>query len=174
MKMELTAIAGTAVFVGLLWLYVREFPVFSNTIGLRPLLVGSITVAALGAGALLYALRERFSPWRRHVPETALIVSGFLLFAPLFGSLFNRLAGRPAYEPFTFVAEIPYLASRYGVLKGEHIQPTGYHLTVRSESGQTHRFRYRQQAYYPITKPGESILLPVRKGLFGVRVVTLP
>jgi hypothetical protein len=174
MKVELIAVGATAAFVGLLWLYVREFPVFSNTIGLRPLLIGSFSIAILGAGALLYALRDRFSPWQRHLPEIFLILFGFVLFAPLFGSLLNRIPGRPAYESFEFVSEMPYLASNYGVLKGEKIEPSGYYLTVRSTAGRLHRFRYRQQAYYPITKSGEQILLPVRKGLLGADVVTLP
>ena len=66
----------------------------------------------------------------------------------------------------------PYFASGYGVLKDEKIQPTGYYLLVR-QNGQMHRFKYKKQAYYPLTKPGEVIMLPVQRGIFGPRVVLL-
>ncbi|HRI59140.1 MAG TPA: hypothetical protein PK228_05445, partial [Saprospiraceae bacterium] len=80
--------------------------------------------------------------------------------------------GTTGNQSFEFVSETPYLASNYGVLKGEKLQPTGYYLMVK-ENGREIRFKYKLQSYYPLTKPGEKILLPVRKGLFGCRVILL-
>jgi hypothetical protein len=45
-------------------------------------------------------------------------------------------------------------------------------LFVR-EGRETHRFRYSKQPYFPITQPDEAILLPIRRGLFGARVLDL-
>ncbi|MFM8490221.1 MAG: hypothetical protein ACKOCH_28085, partial [Bacteroidota bacterium] len=65
-----------------------------------------------------------------------------------------------------------FLASPYGVLKGEKPKPTGYRLKVRYQ-GRELSFRYKSQAYFPLTKPGEEILVPVRKGVLGFYVVLL-
>ncbi|MFN0035993.1 MAG: hypothetical protein ACKVUS_13100 [Saprospiraceae bacterium] len=70
------------------------------------------------------------------------------------------------------MAETAYFASGYGILKGEKLKPTGWRLTVR-QGRRERRLKYKSQAYYPLTKPGEEILLPVRRGIFGARVVLL-
>lgn len=95
-----------------------------------------------------------------------------VLFAPLFGSLLNRSLGESTTQSFDFVAETAYFASGYGILKGEKLSPTGWRLTVR-EGKTERRLKYKKQAYFPLTKPGDKILLPIRRGVFGVRVVEL-
>ncbi|MBL7802856.1 MAG: hypothetical protein JNL02_03910 [Saprospiraceae bacterium] len=167
-----TAVAGVLVFFGLIALYVREFPVFSNTIDAGQLVVTGLIAGAVLAGGLLYALRRRLTPLANHVPELMTILVFTVLLGPLMLSLLNRLGGREEYLSFEFLAETPYLASNYGFLKGEKLQPTGYHLQVR-ENGRLLRFKYKTQAYYPNTQPGDPVLLPVRKGLLGYRVMTL-
>lgn len=167
-----SAVAAVAALFLLIWLYVREYAVFSNTIGVGRLVAVACIVGAILAGGLIYALRRRLTPWNRHWPEVFLLLFAGVLFAPLFGSLLNRAGGRTENQSFEFLAETPYLASRYGLLKGEAVQPTGYRLDVR-EQGQLRSFRYRTQAYFPNTKAGDPVLLPVRRGLFGVRVMML-
>lgn len=171
-RFYLTAFAGVLVFIGLILLYVREFAVFYNTIGVQRLVAGSFVVGALAAGGLAYALRRRLTPWGKHVPEVLLIAVFTLLFAPLFGSLLNRTGAPVTNQSFDFFSEKPYLASSYGLLKGEKIKPTGYFLEVR-EGERLMRFKYKRQAYYPNTQPGDPILLPVQKGWFGFRVMRL-
>lgn len=172
LRFKLLAWLAILIFAALMWLYVREFAVLFNTIGARWLVAGSILVGALAAGSALWRWRERFTPLERHLPEVLLILVFSVLFAPLFGSLLNRSLGKNEFQSFEFVSETPYFASNYGLLKGEKIQPTGWFLTVR-EGGRLHKFKYKTQAYYPITKPSETILLPVRTGLFGFRVMLL-
>lgn len=171
-RARLFAFLAVIAFFGLAWLYVREFDVFSNTIGAKGLVFGSMFAGAMVAGVVLWRWRERFAPLERHLPEVLFIVFFSILFAPLFGSLLNRALGTTGNQSFEFVSETPYLASNYGVLKGEKLQPTGYYLIVK-ENGRELRFKYKAQSYYPLTSPGEKILLPVRKGLFGCRVVLL-
>jgi len=171
-RTRLSALLAVLLFVALIWLYVREFPVFSNTIGAQSLVVAAIIVAELAAGGVLWFWRERFRPWERHLPEVIFTLMFCPLFAPLAGSLLNRSIGKTEFQPFEFIAETPYIASNYGFLKGEKLRPTGYTLTVR-EKNRGLQFKYKKQAYYPLTKPGETILLPVKKGLLGFRVVLL-
>ncbi|MCC7467247.1 MAG: hypothetical protein IT261_13295 [Saprospiraceae bacterium] len=159
--------------IGLLvWLYVREFRFLSNTIGVKWLVIGSMLAMALLTGFLLWKNRERFSPLERHLPEILLISVFSLLFAPLFGSLINRGLGSPRPRSFEFVAETAFYASGYGILKGEKLKPTGWKLQVK-DAGKTIRFQYKKQAYFPLSKPGDVIMLPIQIGLFGIEVMEL-
>lgn len=171
-RTQLPAIAGVIALFALIGLYVREFAVFSNTIHAGRLVVTGMLLGLAGAVFALYLLRRRLAPWKNHLPEYGTILLFSLLFSPLLLSLFNRGLGKNTHESFEFVRESPFYASNYGILKGETIQPTGYRLYVRRRN-QEYVFQYRKQAYYPITKPGEKVLLPVRKGVLGFRVIEL-
>lgn len=172
LTLRLYAFLGVLVFVASIWLYVREFPYFSNTIGVGKLVGVSLMAALLLGGGILWFWKAHFKPWERHLPQVLFILLFCPLFAPLLASLLNRSAGETTYMKFEFIAETPYFSSNYGLLKGEKIRPTGYFLAVR-DGDLGYRFRYKQQAYYPLTKPGETILLPVKKGLLGFQVVLL-
>jgi hypothetical protein len=169
---QLLAFGSVAGLFGLIWLYTREFHILSNTIGAKRLIFGSMTIAFVLLAVCIGWLRKRFMPWGNHLTELLFIGIFGVLFAPLFGSLLNRGLGSSSTQSFDFVRETPYAAMGYGILKDEKITPTGWFLTVR-EAGMIHRFRYKTQAYYPISRPGDIILLPIRKGLFGFRVMEL-
>lgn len=169
---KLTAFALVIACVALIWLYTREFPVFTNTIGIGKLVAGAMGAGALLAGAVLYGFRQRLQPWDRHLPEIAIPLVFTILFAPLFASLLNRAGGTIENQSFEFVSEMPYLSSNYGLLKGEKIKPSGIRLQVK-EQGKLFRFQYKKQPYFPITEPGEPVLLPMRRGLLGFRVLEL-
>lgn len=168
-----TALLAVVFFGLLVWLYVRAFAVFSRTMSPRWLVLGSMLVGAALAGGVVWRWRARFMPWERHFPEVILLSVFCVLFAPLFGSLFNRGLGKNDFQSFEFVSETAYFASGYGILKGEKLKPTGWRLAVR-ENGRLHRFSYKTQAAYPLTKTGETVLIPVRRGLFGITVLELP
>jgi hypothetical protein len=173
------ALLGVLLFIGLMWLYTQEFVHFSNTIGIKSLLIGSFTVGLVLACSILWWMRERLTPLAKHYPEVLFIVVITLLFSPLFGSLLNRLGGKKVLSEFKFISERAFLASGYGILEKGHglfenegVKPNQWILTVQ-DNGVIRRFRYKSQAYYPITQPGELISLPVVHGLFGVWVVEL-
>lgn len=166
------SLLAVLVFSLLIWLYVREFAVLSNTLEVKGLVIGSMLVGGLISAGLIWRWRNRFTPWERHFPEVVLMLVFSVLFAPLFGSLLNRGLGKSTTQSFDFVAETAYFASGYGILKGEKLTPTGWRLTVR-EGKKERRLKYKKQAYFPLTKPGDKILLPIRRGVFGVRVVEL-
>jgi hypothetical protein len=169
---RLFAFLMTLCFFCFVGLYVREFPCISNSIGGGWLALAAAAVGLVASMGVLWFLRARFVPLERHLADVAFIVLIFVFFAPLFGSWLNRGLGRHTFQSFEFVAETPYFASGYGVLQGEKLTPTGYHLVVR-ENGKLRKFSYKTQSYYPITKPQESIILPVCNGIFGARVVLL-
>lgn len=169
---RILSLVAVLFFSLLVWLYVREFAVLSNTLEIKPLVFGSMFACALIVGALLWRKKDRFTPLDRHFPEVVLILVFSTLFAPLWGSLLNRSLGTDESQSFDFVSETAYYASGYGILKGEKLRPSGWRLTVR-ENGRERRFKYKSQAYFPLTKSGEKVLLPVRKGLFGIRVLQL-
>lgn len=156
----------------LVWLYVREFPVFSNTIGAGTLIAFSISLGCMAIGGVLWQMRPRFLPLDKHLPEVLLLVFFSAVFSPLFGSLINRACGSDTEQCFQFVSETAYYASGYGILKGEKLSPTGWRLLVE-EKGKTISFKYRSQAYFPLTRPGETVVLPIRKGCLGFRVMNL-
>ncbi len=166
------AVLLTLCFFCLIGLYTLEFPVISNTINGGSLAVGSMITGLLVSAGLLWRFRERFTPWDRHRPDVAFIVVSSMFFAPLLGSWLNRGLGETELQSFDFVAETPFVASGYGILQGEKVKPSGYHLQA-IDNGIKRRFKYKTQEYYPLTKPGEKIMLPIRKGFFGARVMLL-
>ena len=172
LHIRLLAIAAVLLLFTLIWLYTQEFRVFTNSIGVRNLVLGAFLVGALVAATILYALRKHLTPWENHLPETFFIAVFCVLFAPLFASLTNRAGGSIENQSFVFVSEMPYLATSYGILRGQPLKATGIRLTVKKDD-RTYRFQYKSQEYFPLSKPGDRVLLPVRKGLLGVGVVEL-
>jgi hypothetical protein len=171
---RLFAFGFVVFFFALIVAYVREFRVLNNTIGAKGLVLGSILIVLALSLLALWRWRNRFTPVVNHLPEILFIALIPTLFAPLFGSWANRLGTDRAFESFHFVSETPYIASGYGVIQGEKLQPTGYYLRVKDiKNGEMQRFRYRKQAYYPMTKVGDTILLPVRKGWLGHTIVEM-
>ncbi|MEN9416090.1 MAG: hypothetical protein RLZ62_2394 [Bacteroidota bacterium] len=169
---RLFSVLLTLLFFGLILMYVKEFPFFSNTIEVKWLLTGAL-IAGLLIAVLIVALSfKKLAPLGRHIPELLFIGSVSLIFSPLFASLLNRYPGTDELQSFEFVSETPFIASRYGILKDEKLKPTGYRLKVRYK-GRELSFRYKTQAYFPVTRPGEEILVPVRKGILGFYVVML-
>jgi hypothetical protein len=167
------ALVGVGLFVGLIGLYVLELRYLFNTIEFRRLLLLSWLLMAFVLGGVLWRYRARFMPWGRHFPLLAIIVVPSMLFAPLFGSLLNRVVARSEYQTFQFINERAFVTSGYGFIEGQEIKPSEWRLWVQ-EGAKTHQFKYKSQAYFPISQPGETIQLPVRRGLLtGIRVVTL-
>ncbi len=172
MPQRLLAAILVILFGGLVFLYVQEFRYLSNTIGVQWLVAGSMLTVAVLTFAGLWLWRDRFIPLDRHLPEVLLIGVFSVLFAPLWGSLINRSMGKETHRSFIFESETAYYASGYGILKGEKLKPTGWKLRVNDKSV-SRLFTYKSQSYYPLSKPGDVILLPINKGLFGFEVILL-
>lgn len=170
---KILALGYVAGLFSLVFLYVREFPFLGNTLKIRGLLFVSVVVATAVCGVIFWIFRQRLLPISKHRPELVFFFFPMIFFAPLAGSRFNRLSETVENQEFKFVSEVPYLASAGGFLKGEKLEPTGFRLTVRLDDGSLKIFKYRQQAYFPLTRPEELILLPMRQGLLGFEVLAL-
>ena len=169
---RLFSILLTLLFFALIWVYVREFPILTNTIGVKWLLAGALLAGLLVAVLIVILSFSKLKPLGRHIPELLFIGSVSIIFSPLFASIINRSMGPDELKSFEFVSETPFVASQYGLLEGEKPKPTGYRLKVKYE-GREISFRYKSQAYFPLTKPGEEIMLPLHKGCFGFYTVML-
>ncbi|MBK6995001.1 MAG: hypothetical protein IPH31_08740 [Lewinellaceae bacterium] len=99
-SIRLLSFLAVVLFSLLLWVYVREFAVLSNTLEVKALVIGSMLVVAALTGGALWYWRERFTPFERHFPEVVLILVFSVLFAPLFGSLLNRSLGKDENQSF--------------------------------------------------------------------------
>ena len=108
---RLLAGAGVLLVFALVWLYTREFRVFTNTLDMRGLLWGACLAGALLGAALLYRLRQRLSPWDLHLPELLTVLIFTVLTMPLLASWLNRAGGKVEHESFVFVSEQPFISS---------------------------------------------------------------
>ena len=172
MKAKLLAILAVLVLFLLIYLYTREFAIISNTLETGRLLLVSLLAGALVSGLLLRLLRKSIRPLQKHIPEWVTVTVLAFVFSPLLVSRLNRAIAVTKYVPFEFVREEAYYASAYGLLKGEKPEPTGYRLYVKQGTKQ-YRFKYKSQAYYPMTNKGEEVLLPIAHGFLGIRVMKL-
>lgn len=171
-RVRLGAIFAVAVLFGLIWLYTQEYAVFTNTLQAGRLVLGAVVAGVGLAAGVLFSLRHRLTPWANHVPEVLLVVVFLPLFTPLFASRLNRAGGSVSHRPFEFVAEVPYIASAYGWLRFRPVEATGYRLLVKKD-GCLYRFQYKRQRYFPLSQPGDTVLLPIRRGLLGAEVMEL-
>ena len=72
-------------------------------------------------------------------------------------------------EGVAFFEEKPYVSDRFGVMKDQEVEPRGYYLFF-FRNGSLERIDNRH-AMSPKPERGDTILIPVRKGLFGVKWV---
>lgn len=164
------------IFLGLLMLalvalYVFEFYYFQRTFGLKGLLlVSAMLGAALGA-ALGWRLSRDAEDEVDRIRLYLLCIMLAAIFLPLFASLSNRLLSpHPArLESVVFFEEKPYVSERFGVLKGEEVRIAGYYLFFHRE-GELLRIDNRH-SLSPPPQRGDTILIPVRKGIWGVNWV---
>lgn len=155
----------------LITLYVLEFRWFDRTAGMRTLALYAMAAGAL-AGA---ALGRHFATQAGNTVEKVQLYVFFIvicsLFAPLFASLSNRLLSFSAsrQEQVQFFQEQPYYASRSGPIKGEKVRPTGYY-TFFYYRGQLRRIK-SGRPLFPDAKRGETVILPMKRGLWGFDVI---
>lgn len=166
----LRALIAVLVLSFFIWRYVLEFDVLSNTLEMKKLLLISMGVMLVVVVGGIAAFRARFVPLEERFPEILMLLFFGLVFAPLFGSVLNRGLGKNTQQTFELVSEMPYFSQGYGIIKGDTLKPAGWRLRLR-EGATIHKLRYKDQAHFPNLKPGEPIVLPIRDGILGVRVV---
>ncbi len=174
LKTRLLIFFAVLALLGVVVLYVLEFQWFQNYLDLRPMLLGSLVVGIL----LGIFLGFRFQKSSDDLAEIMQIWSACvilpLFLMPLFASLANRLFAKQAIEQIQveFWEEKAYIQSRYGILKGEKLDKTGYFVFVVKD-GEILRLQSKTPRF-PNAKKGDKVNLPLRKGLFGTDFVDWP
>jgi len=95
------------------------------------------------------------------------------VFMPLLGSLSNRLLSpySPESRTFEFVKEEAYFADRFGMIKGELPQPSGYYLFFYRD-GHLERLSTKEPLGEGLEK-GDTLSLTIKKGLWGFEWVKI-
>ncbi len=170
---KILAWAATFALLGLVLVYVFEIQRFENTMGVNDMVWKSLAVgltAGIFAGWRL-ACKGKEQVARLQIWATCLL--GCLVFAPLFCSLANRLLSphEPTLKQVEFFQEKPFFASRFGMLAGEKITPSGYYLFF-SNQGKLERIKTKEQHFQGIQR-GDTIEIWIKKGLFGYELVLM-
>ncbi len=156
--------------------YGPEFEKLGHTLDAGKLIAWSALgglLSGLALGFVLRAVLEKrrgypFEPLERfQIVAITLLLCVF--FAPLFGSWLNRgLASQEVeWKPFVFYKESGFYANRYGLLKGESLETTAYHLDVFDQDIE-HSYRFTLSK--PVAeglRQGADIQLPLRRGFLG-------
>lgn len=158
------------VLIGLIVLYVLEFWWMDNTIEVEGLVINSLVVGTLAGAVLGWWLGRKAEDYYDRFRIVVLCMFLAALFAPLAGSLSNRLlAGPVEWRELEVVRVEQFAQSRLGFMKGEQVQPDGYYLFAFHGRG-LERFRFRQLPE-PLPHRGQKIRVPVRHGFWGFEVV---
>lgn len=157
--------------IGLIVLYILEFDHFNRTFEPGRMLGASAIVGALLGALLAYRLSRGAKEMIERVQIYVFCIALCAIFAPLLGSLSNRLLSfQPAREePFIFFQQKPFAEKPFGVLQGEEVKADGYYLFFFRE-GKLERIKVKE----PLSgspRQGDTIYLPVRRGLWGVEWV---
>ncbi len=157
--------------VGLIVLYVFEFEWLNRTFHSRSLVFIFLLLGALVGYLLSKKLRKTGKDWVEKLQLTLLIAVPLALFAPLLGSLSNRLLSFRAEQsiPVELVEEKAYFASIFGVLQDEKVKPTGYRSFFYKDQQ-----LLRLQSKTPLfegAEQGDTVQLPLKKGLWGFEFV---
>lgn len=158
---------GFVLLLLLFYLYVREFRYFSNTFEVGRLILYSMIPGAVVGGLLGWRIqKEQRDPVDR-IRTFLLVFLPIVLFAPLLGSLSNRLPGTPPVEnrSFEFWENDARISSRFGLTKGEKPKPDAYFLYF-VRAGKIERIKSKTPLY-ETARRGDTITLPIRRGLWG-------
>jgi hypothetical protein len=170
-KEKLPWLLGLLLMLGLIVVYVFEFYFFQRTFSLSKLLLPGALAGVLTGVALGW----RFSRTAEDAVDRIQIYLfwTFLatVFFPLLTSLGNRLLSPhpAAWESVAFFEQKPYVSDRFGIMKGQEVKPSGYYLFF-FRNGELERID-NVHPLAPAPERGDTILIPVRKGLFGVEWV---
>ncbi len=164
--MNLFLVLGTLVFLGMIGLYVMEFPYFSNTRNFGHLVRNSfITAAIIATAMVILGYRTHFldkGSLRLHV----FFVASFLAFAPFVGSYTNRkfATARPFSEKYEYIGQKGYFVQMFGKQKG---QPADTYWIYLRKNGKNYVFRTEGKLPKKNAGTGTNVRLVMRKGLWG-------
>lgn len=160
-------------FLGLVVLYAFEFKYFHNTFSASKLVFWSLC-AGLLVGLFL---ASRFNKSAEDLTGTIQIYVFFIImcmvFMPLLASLTNRWLDDDEVElrEVEFVDEVPFFSSRYGIMEGEKLEPTGYYCFFYHEAN-LERIKSDKPLFFERER-GDNVEIFVKKGFLGFEYMPL-
>ncbi len=175
MSSPLRLVLLVLLFFGAVALYALELSFFNLYLDRMGLLLTGLGLGLALGIALALVAGPRLggsSPMARTQISIGLIVLSLLLL-PLLLSLSNRLLSfEPAREvEVELLAQEPRYGSRFGVIKGELVEPSSY-LTFFHLQDRLFRIS-TPELLFPDAVPGDRVYLPVRDGLWGFAYIDL-
>ncbi len=170
LKTKLLVFAAILAVLGTIVLYVLEFQWFQNYFRAKRLVMGALAAGLVSGLTIGFLFRKKADEQVEKMQLWAACITLPLLLMPLLASLTNRLfAQQPKPTPVEFWEEKAFTMNRYGQLKGQRPDTSGYYIFVVKE-GEMVRLESDEPVFLTAQK-GDTVLLPVRKGLFGVAFV---
>jgi hypothetical protein len=170
LKTKLLIFAAVLAVFGTIVLYVLEFQWFQNYFGAKRLVMGALAAGLVLGLAIGFLFRKKADEQGEKMQLWATCITLPLLLMPLLASLTNRLfAQQSRLTPVEFWEEKAYTMNRYGQLKDQRPDTSGYYVFVVMD-GEMIRLE-SDEPVFPTAQKGDTVLLPVRKGLFGVAFV---
>lgn len=158
-----------ALFIGA---YVQEFSYLNRSLGIWRLMATAAIIGGVFGLAIALVLQSRYNDIVAKIRLFSSAVIIGILVLPLLASLSNRILGANASPVAVIVeAEQPFYSSRFGIINGQLAQPDGYFLFFY-KGPQLYRIAYKKSLAGNSVK-GDTIVLPIRKGFWGVDWVGL-
>lgn len=170
LKTKLSIFLSLLVLLGVIVLYVLEFQWFQNYFGAKRLVLGALAAGLVVGLVLGFLLRKKADEQVEKMQLWAACITLPIMVMPLLVSLTNRLfAQQPVPTKVEFWEEKAYTMNRFGQLKGQRPEASGYYVFVVKD-GKMVRLE-SDQPVFPAAQQGDTVELPLRKGLFGVEFV---
>lgn len=172
-KTYLLYVGSAMLFFGVIILYVIEFFYFDKTLRIGRLVGVAMLIAIVVGSYMGYHFRKQAEDLTEQIQIYIFFIIACLIVMPLFANLSNRvLAFRPVeMKEVELVKVEPYFSSRYGLLKGESPEPSGYRVyfiydnELKQVSVKKLWFAEPEQARF--------ITIPLQKGVWGFTFINL-
>lgn len=168
---RLFAIVSTIMVFGVIFGYFTEFKHIDSTPGVSKLVLISLLVAVI-SGFITAIFTIKSPPKSIERTRNYLFLTlAFVLVIPLLALKTNRwFADKDSkIEAFTFISQKPVLSKPFGQLKFESLEPS-YFIARLEQDGKRMTIKTKQK-WISNARTGSQVYLPVRKGLWGLKIV---
>ncbi len=174
MSQKWQIIAFVLAFITLPFLYALEMQHWNRVLHAGRLL-SIAAVIGLMVGILIgfqFQKKETEAVGRIRAYAVSIVLA--VIVCPLLASWSNRLLSFHAVQevPVEFVEESARYSSRFGASSGESAQ-TNFYITFFYKEQELLNI-HTQESLFPNAERGDTVVLPIKKGLWGIEMVVQP